>query len=153
MHRQTGVGIPCLPPARPAPASGRYHRAREPWPLYSSLAPATAWAEWRAATGGALDPAAERRRLWRVDVTELPVLDLRRAETRAALGVEVGELIGPRERCQEVASRARQLGADGLIVPSAAHAGAWNLVVFPSGFGAVRPAGSTVRNPVPPPAR
>ena len=153
MHRQTGVDIPYLPPARPAPAPGRYHRAGEPWPLYSSLDPTTAWAEWRAATGGALDPAAERRRLWSVDVTGLLVLDLRRPEARAALGVELADLIGARERCQEAARRAQRMGADGLIVPSAAHAGAWNLVVFPSGFGAVRPAGSTVRNPAPPPVR
>jgi RES domain-containing protein len=153
VHRQTGVEIPCLPPARPAPASGRYHRAGEPWPLYSSLDPATAWAEWRAATGGALDPAAERRRLWRVDVTGLLVLDLRAPEARAALEVELADLIGPRERCQEAARRAQGLGADGLIVPSAAHTGAWNLVVFPTGFGTLRAAGSTIRNPAPPPAR
>jgi RES domain-containing protein len=153
VHRQTGVEIPCLPPARPAPAAGRYHRAGEPWPLYSSLDPTTAWAEWRAATGGALDAAAERRRLWRVDVTDLGVIDLRRSEARAALGVELADLIGPREKCQAAARRAQALGADGMIVPSAARTDAWNLVVFPKGFGAVKPAGSTVRNPAPPPAR
>lgn len=99
-----------------------------------------------------MDPADERRRLWRIDVTNLPVLDLRRAEARAALGVELADLIGPREACQALAQPAQQLGARGMIVPSAAHDGAWNLVVFPSGLGAIKPAGSTVRNPAPPPA-
>ena len=42
------------------------------------------------------------------------------------------------------------MGADGIVVPSAARDGAWNLVVFPSGLGAVTAAGSTVRNPAPP---
>jgi RES domain-containing protein len=144
------VGIPCLPPARPAPAGGRYHRAGEPWPLYASLEPTTAWAEWRAATGGAVDPATERRRLWRVDVRDLAVLDLRLHVARAAVGVELADLVGPREACQELAREARRLGADGIVVPSAARDRAWNLVVFPSGLGAVRPAGSRVRSPAPP---
>jgi RES domain-containing protein len=150
VHRQTGVGVAYLPPARPAPAPARYHGAGDPWPLYASLEPATAWAEWRAATGGLVDPSSERRRLWRIDVTGLTVLDLRRPEAREALGVELADLVGSREACQAVAEPARRMGAEGLVVPSAAHAGAWNLVVFPSGFRAIRPAGSTVRNPAPP---
>ena len=139
-----------MPPSRPAPAAARYHRAGDPWPLYASLDPTTAWAEWQAATGGRVDPANERRRLWRIDVTDLAVLDLRRPEARRALGVELAELIGPREACQAVSERAQRLGAEGLVVPSAAHKDAWNLVIFPGGFGAVRPEGSTVRNPAPP---
>jgi RES domain-containing protein len=150
VHRQTGLGVPCLPPSRPAPAAARYHRAGDSWPLYASLDATTAWAEWQAATGGQVDPASERRRLWRIDVIDLAVLDLRRPEARRALGVELADLIGPREACQAVGQRAQRLGAEGLVVPSAAHHGAWNLVVFPSGFGAIRPVGSTVRSPAPP---
>ena len=150
MHRQTGVGVPCLPPSRPAPAAARYHRAGDPWPLYASLDSATAWAEWQAATGGRVDPASEQRRLWRIDVTDLTVLDLRLPEARTAAGVQLADLIGPREACQALARRAQRMGADGLVVPSAAREGAWNLVAFPSGLEAVRPAGSTVRNPAPP---
>jgi RES domain-containing protein len=92
------------------------------------------WAEWSAATRGAVDPATERRRLWEIEVAKLPVLDLRRGEARAALGVDLDELTGPRASAQAVAQRARSLGAAGMLVPSAAHRGAWNLVVFPKGF-------------------
>lgn len=151
MHRQTGVDIPALPPVRRAPTDGRYHRAGDPWPLYASLDPATAWAEWRAATGGAIDPSTERRRLWRLDVAGLRVLDLRREEVRAALSVDLDELVGPRARCQALAARAHRIGAEGMIVPSAARIGSWNLVAFPPALRAVTPVGSSVRAPAPPP--
>ena len=45
---------------------------------------------------------------------------------------------------------ADELGVDGLIVPSAARDGAWNLVVLPSGFARLRIAGSLVMHPRPP---
>jgi len=108
------------------------------------------WAEWQAATRGAIDPADERRRLWRVEVQGLKVVDLRRAGLADELGVSRRQLTGPRSRAHGLAARARELGADGLIVPSAAHGDAWNLVVFPSGFDRVRIAGSRVMHPRPP---
>ena len=108
------------------------------------------WAEWRAATRGAIDPASERRRLWRVDATELPVLDLRRAEVRSELGVELETLTGTRSRAHGLARRALSLGAEGMIVPSAAREGAWNLVVFPDGLGRLRVDGSRAMHPRPP---
>ena len=98
-----------------------------------------------------MDPGGEQRRLWRIDVADLAVLDLRLPEARQAVGVELGDLIGPREACQALARTAQRMGADGLVVPSAARDGAWNLVVFSNGLGAVTPAGSAVRNPAPPP--
>jgi len=97
-----------------------------------------------------VDPATERRRLWRIDVADLSVLDLRLPKARAAVDVELADLIGPREACQALARKAQKMGADGIVVPSAAHEGAWNLVVLPRGFGAVKPASSSVRNPAPP---
>ena len=139
-----------MPPDRPAPTEGRYHRPGEPWPLYASLAPATVWAEWSAATRGAIDPASERRRLWRIEATDLPVLDLRRPEVVAGLDITLESLTGPRSRAHGLASRARVLGAGGMIVPSAARAGAWNVVVFPSGFEQLRVGGSRAMNPRPP---
>ena len=151
MHRQTGVDTPALPPDRPASTEGRYHRPGDPWPLYASLDAPTAWAEWRAATGGAVDPGIERRRLWRLDVRALPVVDLRDPAVRLALGVEVAQLVRGRSVSQRLAVRAQAMGARGMVVPSAALDGAWNLVVFPSGFGSVRTAGSAVRTPAPPP--
>jgi len=134
VHRQTGVDTPALPPDRPASTEGRYHRPGDPWPLYASLESGTVWAEWSAATRGAIDPEMERRRLWRIQVTDLPVLDLRDPTACEEIGVDVGELVGPRSAAQALTERARSLGAEGMIVPSAAREGAWNLVVLPPGF-------------------
>jgi RES domain-containing protein len=92
------------------------------------------WAEWSAATRGAIDPRTERRRLWPIDVSGLPVLDLRDPTVRASLDVELTDLTGRRASAQSLAPVAKALGAQGLIVPSAAQEGAWNLVVFPEGF-------------------
>lgn len=139
-----------MPPDRPAPTEGRYHRPGEAWPLYASLDPATAWAEWHTATRGAIDPASERRRLWRLEVRALPVLDLRSAEVVDELGIDLERLTGPRSEAHALAARARALGAEGMIVPSAARDGAWNLVVFPSGFARLHATGSRAMHPRPP---
>ena len=147
MHRQTGLDTPALPPDRPAPTDARYHRRGDPWPLYASLEAPTVWAELAAATRGSIDPSQERRRLWRLDVTDLEVVDLRRPEVRDELGVALRDLTGPRSRAQSLTARAVRLGAGGMIVPSAALDGAWNLVVFASAFGSVRVAGSSALNP------
>jgi RES domain-containing protein len=152
VHRQTGIDTPAFPPDRPSPGEARCHRAGDPWPLYASLDAETAWAEWGAATRGQVDPSGERRRLWRLDATNLDVVDLRRDEARRVLGVDLRELAGPRGRAQALAQRARQLGAEGMVVPSAAHPEHWNLVVFPAGFAKVRVAGSTATHPRPPPS-
>jgi len=78
------------------------------------------------------------------------VLDLRRPELVAELGIQLSDLTGPRARAHRLVARARELGAHGMMVPSAAREGAWNLVVFPSGFEHLRPAGSRALNPRPP---
>lgn len=107
------------------------------------------WAEWNAATRGAIDPSTERRRLWRIDVDGLRVVDLRRPAVRDELRVELADLTGPRGAAHALSTRARSLGADGIIVPSAARAGEWNLVVFPSAFGRLTVDGSTTTRPAP----
>jgi RES domain-containing protein len=78
------------------------------------------------------------------------VIDMRRSDARDELSVELDDLTGPRRAAQELAGRARDLGAEGLILPSAAHPGHWNLVVFPPAFPKVRVAGSTATRPRPP---
>ena len=78
------------------------------------------------------------------------MLDLRRVEVRAELDVSLDTLTGPRSRAHGLARRARTLGAEGMLVPSAARDGAWNLVVFPEGFGRLRITGSRATNPRPP---
>lgn len=108
------------------------------------------WAEWQAATRGAIDPSSERRRLWQIDVDGLPVLDLRRADVLADVGVALDQLTGPRASAHGVAATARELGASGMIVPAAARPEAWNLVVFPEGFDRLRTAGSRAMSPRPP---
>ncbi len=153
MHRQTGVEFPALPPSHPAPAPARWHRTGDPWPLYATLEPATAWAEWQAATGGAIDPPGERRRLWTLDVDALPVIDLRDPAARAAVGVELDELRGAWPVTQALGPRLRALGAAGVIAPSAARAGHWNLVVFPAGFGRVSVRDGRTMHPAPPDAQ
>jgi len=152
VHRQTGIDTPAFPPDRPAPGEARCHRAGDPWPLYASLEAETAWAEWSAATRGKVDPSDERRRLWRLDVTNLDVVDLRSEATRRELGTDLADVAGARRHAQALARRARRLGADGIILPSAAYPEHWNLVVFPSGFARVRVAGSSVGHPKPPPS-
>jgi hypothetical protein len=64
--------------------------------------------------------------------------------------VSLAQLTGARSRAHGMAKKARDLGADGLVVPSAARDGAWNLVVFPSGFDRMRVAGSRAMHPRPP---
>lgn len=102
------------------------------------------------ATRGAIDPRSERRRLWPIDVSGLPVLDLRDPTVRASVDVELTDLTGPRASAQSLAPRAKALGAEGLIVPSAARDGAWNLVVFPEGFERLSVGRGRSRQPRPP---
>jgi RES domain-containing protein len=83
-------------------------------------------------------------------VSGVHVLDLRRPAVRRELGVSLAELIGPREAAQRLGARARELGAEGLIVPSAAREGHWNLVAFPSAFAKLRVGESREATPDPP---
>jgi hypothetical protein len=78
------------------------------------------------------------------------VLDLRDAATVRELGVDLDRLVGGRRAAQELADRARDIGAEGMIVPSAARHGQWNLVVFPSGFRRLAPTASSAVHPRPP---
>jgi RES domain-containing protein len=133
----------CLPPEQPAPHPGRYHAAGNPWPLYAALDRATMWAEWAQASDAPRQPDDDPRWVCELEV-DLRVLDLRRPATRRALRVGVAGLIGPwspdvpNRDARRVARAAAELGADGVIVPSAAAQDGWNLVVLPRGFERVR---------------
>lgn len=100
------------------------------------------WSEWSHATGGAVAPADDPRWVCSLDV-DLAVLDLRDPATRRALGVTEPQLVGawrpeaPNAVTLRVAAVARELGVDGMVVPSAARAGGWNLAVLPHAFDRV----------------
>jgi len=100
------------------------------------------WAEWSRATSGRVPPQAEERAVCALDL-DLGVLDLRSAATRRALGVTLEELTGdwapdaPNRACLAVARAARDAGADGFVIPSAARVGGWNVGVLPGAFDRV----------------
>lgn len=140
MWRQTALRVPgCLPPIQPAPHAGRYHQPGDPWPLYACLDPETMWAEWRRATGGGVAPEDDPRWVCTLDV-DLAVLDLRDPGTRLGLGLDDAALVGdwapgnPNPATTRVAEVAREMGVEGIVVPSAARPDGWNLVVLPRGF-------------------
>jgi hypothetical protein len=107
--------------------------------MYGSIDEPTVWAEWSQATGGGVAPEDDPRWLC-IFEADLAVVDLRRPEVRAALGVTLDELTAgwrpgsPNRACLKVRAAAAAAGADAMIVPSAALAGAWNLDVLPTGF-------------------
>jgi hypothetical protein len=100
------------------------------------------WAEWTRATSGGVDAQKEERTVCTLDL-DLHVLDLRMEATRKALGVTHGQLTSawspdaPNRACLAVARAARDAGADGFVIPSAAGAGGWNVGVLPSAFDRV----------------
>lgn len=64
--------------------------------------------------------------------------------------MELSDLVGPRRAAQALSARALGLGAEGMIVPSAALDGRWNLVVFPPAFAKLAVEGATTTRPKPP---
>jgi RES domain-containing protein len=112
------------------------------------------WAEWSHATGGSIDPEQNERWVCSLDV-DLAILDLRDPATRRALRVTQEQLTGPwspespNSDTRRVAAAARELGVDGMVVPSAARDGGWNLAVLPHAFERVRVVGRVRRMPAP----
>lgn len=112
------------------------------------------WAEWRRATGGAVAPEDDPRWVCTLDV-DLAVLDLRDPGTRLGLGLDEAALVGewapgvPNPAAMRVAEVAREMGVEGIIVPSAARAGGWNLVVLPGALKRVHLVGRRRQVPQP----
>ncbi len=140
IYRQTALRVPaCLPPGGLAPHAGRYHGVGDAWPLYGALDEATIWSEWALATGGAVRPADDPR--WRcIFEADLAVLDLRDEATRATLRVTLDDLVAPwsperpNQACRRAMAAAVAVGADALIVPSAARPGGWCIDVLPAAW-------------------
>jgi len=118
--------------ADPAVVDARYQRRGQPGVWYASSKERSAWAELaRHTLTPELSPFQLRRRVGRVRVTELRVLDLTDPHVRAHLSVSEEELVGDdHARCQQLAEMARDAGLDGLIAPSAALDGHQTLAVF-----------------------
>jgi RES domain-containing protein len=101
------------------------------------------WSEWRHATNGAVEPEDDPRWACVLDL-DIRVLDLRDTATRRALRVSERQLTGrwapgaPNAAAQRVMRAARELGVDGIVVPSAARPGGWNVAVLPQAFDSVR---------------
>lgn len=97
-----------------------------------------------------LDPFEVLRRVGRVRVDNLQVLDLTDPEVRAAVGLTEADLIGDEyTHTQAVATAAAAAGIAGILAPSAALPGRRTLVVFPAGAAAITEESSTVRQPPP----
>jgi RES domain-containing protein len=111
------------------------------------------WAERQRATDATIAPADDERWVCTFDV-DLSILDLRDPATRRALRVSEEDLRGPwapdrpNAATLRVAAAARELGVDGLVVPSAARPEGWNLAVLPGAFGRLKLAAR--RRGVPP---
>jgi hypothetical protein len=81
--------------ADPATVSARYQRAGELGVWYASSLERGAWAEqFRHLVDDAISPFEIRRRVGRVRVDALHVLDLTDPEVRSLLKVDEGDLIG-----------------------------------------------------------
>ena len=123
--------------------------------MYGSVEEPTVWVEWAHATGGGVAPEDDPRWLCVFDA-DLSVLDLRRPEILDARNVTVDDLNAdwapgaPNSACLKVSAAAAAAGPEGMIVPSAAHPGAWNLDVLPKGSSGLRRIKREHKVPEPP---
>lgn len=133
-----------------APASGRYHAKGQQPRLYASSTRDAAWGELFRHVYGPLSPFEVKRRMAKLDVVGLPVLDLTDAAVRRQLGITEQELVGNRYRaCQLIASLARRRPDrfGGILAPSAASEDTTTLVVFSEWRHRVRVAHSRIVHP------
>jgi RES domain-containing protein len=97
-----------------------------------------------------VDPAEVRRRIGKVRVEGLTVLDLTSERVADAVGLDQEDLTGDDYgACQAVGVAALQAGFGGILAPSAALPGRRTLAVFPSGMACVVPVWSRVRQAPP----
>lgn len=133
----------------PSPGDGRYHREGGPGAWYASSKERAAWAElFRHHTSAELSPLEVRRRVGKVEVRNLDVLDLTDPDVRDALGVDEDALIDDDiGLCQDIAEAARSAGFSGILAPSAALLDERTLVVFPNGMRRVHEEHSRIQRP------
>src|SRR4051812_17634657 len=90
--RQTSPHRDALDLLASAPAGGRFHRRGEEPPAYASRARDTAWAEQVRHNSPEISPFEVKRRMSRLSVSGLPVLDLTDPAVRGQLGVTKRQL-------------------------------------------------------------
>lgn len=147
--RQTRPTNELLDVAHPATHDSRYTAAGRVGVWYASLSERGAWAELFKHWGQEeVSPFEVRRRVGRVRVTDLRVLDLTDASVRRHLNVSEDDLIGDDwAPCQKISIQAHSVGFEGILAPSAALAGETTLVVFPEGIGKLDAEHSRVQRP------
>ena len=118
--------------ADPAVVDARYQRQGKPGVWYASSRERSAWAELvRHTNSPELSPFQLRRRVGRVRITKLRVLDLTDPQVQAHLSVSADDLVGDDyRRCQQLAALARGAGLDGILAPSAALPDHQTLAIF-----------------------
>lgn len=117
----------------PANSHGRYHRVGDGGAWYASTTARGAWAElfrhWRMME---VDPFAVKRRLARVRVKALPVLDLTNGATRSLVGVDFSDLISETwitcQMLSAVVQRSHRFAA--ILAPGGAISGTTTLVAY-----------------------
>lgn len=133
-HQNAPVVRPLWFPS-PAMVHGRYHRVGDVGAWYASLSERGSWAEffrhWRRLD---IDPFRVSRRIARVEVAGLPLLDLTDGATRSLVGVEFEQLISSDWTvCQLVAARVQASRRfHGVLAPGGALPGTTTLVVYAS---------------------
>ena len=143
----TGRALAFFP--SPATYGARYHREGTDGAWYASSRERAAWAElFRHHQSPELSPFEVRRRIGRVRVEELAVLDLTDPEVRERIGVTEDELVsGDLSLCQAIGDIASKAGFDGILAPSAALPGEATLAVFPNGMKRVVEEHSRIQRP------
>lgn len=114
----------------PSRVPGRFHAATDPAPTqYLCLHPLGPWAEFLRSED-LRDVSLVSQRVWAARVDPSAVLRVGFAEA-GEHGLRPGDLVSDDHRaCRRLARRARDDGAAGLVVPSAALPGTENLVLF-----------------------
>lgn len=118
--------------ADPASVDARYQQQGEPGVWYASSRERGAWAEqFRHLLDDTVSPLEIRRRVGRVRVTDLQVLDLTDPDVQQLLGLIEADLTSDDYAvCQDVAAVARDAGFDAVLAPSAALPDLQTLAVF-----------------------
>lgn len=122
----------CTSCADPAQTYGRYHRLGGRGVWYASTSARAAWAELLRHTEDPLpSPFEVKRKIGRVHVVSLRVLDLTNPDVSQSLGLRANDLTGDDvAACQDVSDLAAEAGAQGLLAPSAALPGHKTLVIY-----------------------